>query len=351
MKHAQCTLQDIATRVGCSAAAVSMILAGKQHGRFSRETIQKVYLTAKEMGYQAKHRLPSEGIIMIICPSVINPYYATLLQGMEAEAEHNGYNTIIFTTYWSLKREQKALQMSASPQVLGIIFAMAPQQPDMVREVAKTTPVVTVSDRQSHYGLDSVEVDNYDAGYRIGSYLIQLGHQHVCYLSTSLNTQHSSRVLRYQGLVDSYANLQPQGSVSVLSQEVESSQELATVEIEYQVGRMLAKRCIATLPKVTAMVAINDMIAYGVMDETLEEGFRIPQDYSVSGFDDIYPSQFHNVALTTIDHHINQRGHRAFSLMQAKLEHRQEPASFTHVEFTNFLVVRATTAPPRTIGT
>jgi LacI family transcriptional regulator len=324
-----------------------MILAGKQMSRFSQETIRAVYATTKTLGYEKNSGHTNQGVVVIVCPSVINPYYATLLQGMEADAEANGYTTVIYTTYWSTERERKLLSSSMNPIIRGIIFAMAPQQPELVREIAKKIPVVAVCDKQSHYGLDAVEVDNFDAGYQIGSYLISLGHRHVCYLSTSLNTQHSSRVLRYHGLLESFKTLQPTGTVSLLTHEVESANELATVEIEYQVGRSLAKRCLATYPDITAMIAINDMIAYGIIDETISEGFRIPQDYSVCGFDNIYPSQFHGVSLTTIDHHINRRGRSAFSLMRAKLEHKQEASSVTHVEFTNVLVIRSTTNSPR----
>ena len=125
--------------------------------------------------------------------------------------------------------------------------------------------------------------------------------------------------------------------------------ELSTVEIEHRTGRALAKKCIRMYPDVTAIVAINDMVAYGVIDEIIEEGFRIPGDYSVCGFDNIYPSKFSGVSLTTIDHFINQRGQSAFSLLQAKLENGDtERVALTRLEFKNKLIDRKTTGKPRT---
>jgi len=324
-----------------------MILAGRQLPRFSQETIQAVYNASRNLGYHRKQNHKQEDIVVIVCPSVINPYFATLLQGMESEAEANGCNTVVFNTYWSTDREKRILDISSNPLVKGIIFAMAPQQPELVKIAAGRIPIVTVSDKQFQTGLDTVEVDNFDAGYQIGEHLIGLGHTDVCYLSTSMNTQHSSRLLRYHGLVESFKKLCPSGSVSLIIHDVESSKELDTVEIEHQVGMELARKCIASTTNVTAMVAINDMVAYGVIDEVLAEGLSIPGDYSVCGFDNIYPSQFHGVALTTIDHHINQRGRKAFSLLKAKLERTGVEDSITHVEFTNLLVVRATTGAPR----
>jgi LacI family transcriptional regulator len=342
------TLQDIAAKAHISTAAVSMILSGKKLSRFSQETRDNVYAIAHETGYKAKHGTDKDGIIVIVCPSVINPYYATLLQGMELEAEKNGYTTIIFNTYWNIEREKKIMAFANNPAVRGLIFSMIPQQPELADTIAETLPVVTVGDKQDALQLDTVEVNNFDAGYQMGKHLITLGHRHVCYVSTSLNKQHSSRVLRYKGLCESYKSLCPEGTVSLLTSEVDPLRELSTVEIEHQTGKMLAKKCIQLHDDVTAIVAINDMVAYGVIDEIIEEGFHIPEDFSVCGFDNVYPSQFSGVSLTTIDHFINQRGQSAFSLMQAKLEHKdREQHTITYLEFRNQLIVRRTTGKPR----
>ncbi|MFA6892195.1 MAG: LacI family DNA-binding transcriptional regulator [Sphaerochaetaceae bacterium] len=343
------TLKDIARHTGCSTATVSMILAGKQLSRFSKETIEKVYTTSRELGYQPKHGIKKEGVVVIVCPSVINPYYATLLQGMETEAHANGYVTLTYNTYWSPEREKKVLDLSISPEVKGIIFAMAPLQPELVQDTAAHLPVVAVCDKQYQVQFDTVEMNNFDAGYQIGEHLIKLGHTRICYLSTTLNNQHPSRLLRYKGLVESFRKLCPGGTVSLLTKDVEPQKELETVEIEHQTGMELAQKCLSTYPEVTAMVAINDMVGYGVMDALRIEGYRIPEDYSVCGFDNIYPSQFQGIRLTTIDHQINQRGRRAFSLMQPKLEKNARESSITHVEFTNLLVERSTTGKPRSL--
>ncbi|MFA6845148.1 MAG: LacI family DNA-binding transcriptional regulator [Sphaerochaetaceae bacterium] len=342
------TLADIAKKANVSIAAVSMILTNKNLTRFSKETIETVYTTARSLGYKQKHLGDKDGLIIIVCPSVINPYFATLLQGMELEANQNNYKTIVFNTYWNLERERDVLRIALNPLIKGVIFSMMPQQPELVSKVAKRLPVVAVGDKQDEVDLDTVEVNNYDAGYLLGKHLIELGHKKVCYVSTSLNNQHSSRVLRLKGLQDSYKQLCPEGEVALLCSEVNPETELSTVEIEHQVGMQLAKTCLETHKEITAIVAINDMVAYGVMDQILQQGYQIPRDYSICGFDNIYPSQFQGVSLTTIDHFINQRGQSAFSLMQAKLEHKNEDNhSITRVEFRNQLVIRKTTSVPR----
>ncbi|MDD4302213.1 MAG: LacI family DNA-binding transcriptional regulator, partial [Sphaerochaeta sp.] len=100
MRRKSVTLQDIAEKVGLSTASVSMILAGKSLSRFPDETIDTVYRVSKELGYVSKRAKKDRRILLIVCPSIINPYFATLIQGMEQEAHVQGLGTMLCTTYW-----------------------------------------------------------------------------------------------------------------------------------------------------------------------------------------------------------------------------------------------------------
>jgi len=335
------TLSMISEQTGLSTAAVSMILSGKQAHRFSQESVDRVWECAREIGYE--NRNAKRNIVLIVCPSVINPYYATLLQGIELKAQEAGFCTLICNTYWDLRREKAIVDIVADPRICGTIFAMAPQQPEIAAKIARKLPLVVVADKGTAPKLDTVEVSNFDAGKLMGRHLLSLGHTHIAYLSTSLNKQHSSRLLRLEGLRNVYEG---KGVIELLTKDIDSSRELSTVEIEHTTGMQLAHELLEAHPEVTAVVAVNDMVGYGVMDGLAQEGKRIPQDYSVAGFDNIYPSQFHGVDLTTVDHYINLRGQCAFQLLKRKLDGASDLA-VTHMEFQNKLIVRQTTAAPR----
>jgi Transcriptional regulators len=341
------TLNDIARKTGLTAASVSMILTGKHIERFPSATVEKVEAAAAELGYVPKKDRKSPPHILIVCPSVINPYFATLLQGMESEADKLGWTTEIANTYWSREREKRIIEMSRQHLIKGVIFAMVPQQPELVEELARLKPVIVVGDKGSAGNLDTVDVNNFNAGYRLGMHLIELGHKHIAYLSTTLNKEHSSRVFRLNGLEASYRTLASEGSIRVLTSDVDYKTEIDNVEIEHMTGRKLAFEFLEKAKEATAAVAINDMIAYGVIDGLKERGYRIPEDYSVCGFDNIYPSKFSGIGLTTIDQFINQKGRTAFSLMATKLTRESGKHTTTHVEFNSELVVRTSTAPAR----
>ncbi len=345
------TQQEIADHVGVSTASVSMILAGKSLSRFSDETIDAVHTACRTLGYQVRTPKRNRNIVLIVCPSVINPYYATIIQGMEMEAKNQGLETVLFTTYWDVNKERKACEFAKDPMIGGVIFAMIPQQPELVRELNTIVPVVAVGDKQNEVGLDTVDVNNFNAGVMVANHLLSLGHRKIAYLSTSLNSEHSARVRRYDGLKAEIKRYGHGARLSLFTSEIPSETELNTVDIEHRTGISLAKRCIARDPEVTAMVAINDMVAYGVIDGIKQSGFSIPSDYSVCGFDNIYPSTFDGVALTSVEHFIVQGGKSAFRLLLEKMEGKSpktaDGGAVVRVEYQSRLIIRSSSGRPR----
>ena len=342
------TLKDIAEAAGLSTASVSMILAGKSLSRFSSVTVDAVYTIARQLGYETKRTKRDRKVILLVCPSVINPYYATIIQGMEQEAKARGLQTLLITTYWDTERERWICDFAKDPLVAGVVFAMIPQQPELVHELNKLIPVVAVGDKQNELGLDTVDVNNYNAGMLVGTHLLEKGHSQIAYITTSLNSQHSARVRRLEGLRAAIKQApHHQGKqLHIFTEEISAHTELHTVDIEHRVGYTLVKRCLQERPQVTAMVAINDMVAYGVIDAIIDAGHQIPEEYSVCGFDNIYPSHFSGVGLTTVEHSIIQRGKSAIRLIESKIDRtglsmtENEPGAVTRVEYQSRLIVR-----------
>ncbi len=342
------TIKDVAASAGVSPACVSMILTGKNLQRFSKQTIQNVYQATRELGYlPKKNRSKSvKNTILIICPSLMNPYYTTLIQSMEQEARVRGFLTLVFTTYWSKNAERDILELSARSTVAGVIFAMIPQQPHLAEEISKMVPMVTVGDRAYSVNIDTVDVNNYAAGRMIAAHLIGLGHNHIAYVSTTLNSEHSSRISRYSGMKEEYAETCPDGSISVFSQDISPNRELYTIAVEHEIGYEMTKKCLKEKPEVTAIVAVNDMVAYGARQALLEAGKRIPEDISLCGFDNIFPSRFEGIDLTTVEHAIVGRGRSSVRLLAEKIQTREDTShgkAITRMEYQGELVVGSTT--------
>lgn len=343
------TLRDIAEATGVTTASVSMILNGKELSRFTPELVSRVLDCAKRLDYtppSARGRLRQ---LAVISPSVNNPYHTTIIMGIDRAALASGYVAHVYNTYWNPHVELAILDMLEQQRVSGVIYLMNPLQAERARELNRHTPVVAVGDNVTDLGIDTVDVNNFKAGELVAEYLLRLGHRHLAYLSTSLNAHHLARVRRCEGLQAAVARLCPEGSVAVYCKDNDYEQEIQSHLIELESGRALAREVVRD-PKVTAIVAINDMVGYGVLDELLALGCRVPEDYSLCAFDNVFPSAFRRVGLTSVEHFTQEHGARAFHLLREKMENRADHAAvlpITRVEYRSELIVRDSTAAPR----
>ena len=91
------------------------------------------------------------------------------------------------------------------------------------------------------------------------------------------------------------------------------------------------------------------MVAYGVIDAVRGAGFSVPGDYSVCGFDNIFPSGFAGIALTTIEHYMCDKGRNALEILHNKITGAASHRNITRVEYSHKLIVRESTAPPASL--
>ena len=327
-----------------------MILSGRTDVSFSADTVRKVRETAEALGYAptAKKRpsLFDRKTVLIVCPNVLNPYYSTIVQAIQQAAADKDCDTLAYTTYRDAENEIRILNAVAGSDLAGVVFTMMPQSTELVERVNRLVPVVVIGDRNTSLNVDTVEMNNYSAGAIIAHYMIGLGHKHIAYISTTLNEANSARVRRLEGVRDTYRDECPEGSVIVRSREVTPKEERDNISIEHAVGFELTRKCLGER-RITAFVAVNDMVAYGVLDAIRAEGRRVPEDYSVCGFDNIFPSQFLPVGLTTVEHYIADKGRNAFEILHAKMSGESSDRNITRVEFKHHLIVRDSTAAPR----
>ena len=138
--------------------------------------------------------------------------------------------------------------------------------------------------------------------------------------------------------------------MTVLCKENQLEQEIQSPDIELESGKELARECMQH-PEITGIVAINDMVGFGVLDGLLEAGKRVPEDYSLCGFDNVFPSGFQRMQLTTVDHGTIYHGARAFHLLKDRMETvgpHSAAYPITRVEYRSKLVERGSTGKPRT---
>lgn len=349
------TSTDIAKAAGVSQATVSMVLNKKYNVSFSKETIQKVEQTARELGYTVPGRRSRKNeknsrLLVVFCPTLTNPYYVMLLQGIETVAKERGYGVFVCNTQREQKLEEQYLRMMYTVKPAGVIYTCNPSHVfmDQVEELAQKIPLVIISNREK-VRVDAINQDNTKIGSVMARHLLDLGHRKVAFIAPPLTKRQQQRSRRVQGFVREYEKEGLAQAVVIKAADDAWDQVVPSVDSEYRIGYTLTKELLAEKQQVTAIAGLNDMIAFGILDALQEERIKVPGDISVIGCDNIIFSGMSHCALTTIEHFVPLKGRDACDIVMKKIESAHspyskiEPVSTYHIEYEPRLLVRKTT--------
>jgi len=238
-------------------------------------------------------------------------------------------NRLILSVSRSTGGEDQGAVDSLIEARVGIIIAATLLDPDeRVRELAQTTPVVSVTRRVE--GVDSVYPDD-DAGARAAvEHLLDLGHTRIAHLAGPPFEGHTVRQDAYGRIMRS-VGLAPQA--------------VAAADFTQEAAERAAAELLAGPDRPTAVFAHNDQFALGVREAAYAMGLTIPGDLSLVGYDDSRTARLHGIDLTSVDLHAVELGKIAGGVA---LERLNDPgAPFADRCLTPRLVVRNSTAPLR----
>lgn len=347
---------DVARLAGVSQSTVSMVLNKKYNVSFSKETIEKIEAAAKELSYRIPKQREnkssnSKKMIVVICPTLTNPYYVTLLQGIEEVLKEKGYNVFVCNTQRRPAIEERFLKIIRTVRPVGVIYTCNPSKPFMetVEKISKEIPLVIINNRETIVDVNAVALNNRKPGMLMARHLLELGHKKVAFISPPLTDKQQQRAKRVDGFLAEFKKAGLSGHVQVRSADPSTDIEMPDINTEYNIGHRLTKELLAENKEITAIAAMNDMIALGVMDAILEEKYKIPSDISVVGCDNTLFSKLHSISLTTIEHFVPLKGRDAGEIIlklireQKKLPPDERPRSLYHIEYEPKLIVRGST--------
>lgn len=353
------TTTDIAREAGVSQATVSMILNKKYNVSFSRETVERVEKIAGELGYQAPRRrmrkLSGRKLIVVFCPTLTNPYYVMLLQGIEEIAKESGYAVFVCNTLRDLKTEESFLRMMPQIQPMGIIYTCNPSNcfKEEVLTLSETIPLVVIKNRDLNMEVDVVELNNSKPGRLMARHLLDLGHRKVGFISPPLTRRQQQRFQRVEGFIEEFREAGLPDGVIVKSAAEEVDSKVPSMDSEYKIGYQLTRELLAETSGLTAIAGLNDMIALGILDALAEAKIKVPSEMSVLGCDNILYGKLKDISLTTIEHFVQQKGRDASEIIIKKIhtlvsrEDEILPTSIYHIEYEPKLIIRGTTAYAR----
>lgn len=323
---------DVAKLAGVSQSAVSQILNNKSNTSFSQDTINKVRDAANQLNYKLNITAASiskeekEKLIAVLVPTMSNPYYPLLIQSIEENATANGYNIVLFNTQRNTDTEKSYLKLCTNKLVDGLIYCFSPSFPELIQNINKTLPIVIVGEKNDSLNIDTIGLNSYKAGMLIAEHLVNLGHKKIAFISTPVNVTSYSRKKRLNGIIDKLKenNLEKNLIVKIHNEEQESTSGVYEINVGFDLTNTVINE-----NKVTAIIAVNDMVACGVLNALNKNGIKVPEEISVCSFDNIFVSSIVNPNLTTIDHCIQHRSKVAVDIILEKIN------SLNKINFSN----------------
>jgi len=297
------------------------------------ETREHILRVAESLGYtmsplaQALRRKTSN-LVPLIVPDITNPFFAELAKTMTSAAGQAGYQLLLCVTDGDSARTENYLtSMNAMYAPFGVIAPSTRFDIDALREFAFWRRVVVIDRMDDDPSVPTVTVDSARGIQLAVEHLTGLGHRTIAYLA-GISGTHTAQDRR-----EAYLRFAAEASV-------------APVILDGGVGSTASERAVEQYlgldPRPTAVIAANDMLAFGFMSALGAHGIRVPEEVSVVGFDGLALGETFNPALTTVRQPIADMGSIAIELAQRLILGEVE-----HRVLVPELLVRRSTAAPR----
>jgi LacI family transcriptional regulator len=296
MSLVRATIKDIAEKAGVSITTVSLVLNGKEL-RIAAGTKKKIIQIANDLNYRPNKLAvglitKKTNTIGLIVPDISNSFFGELAKGAEHEAANCNYNIILSNTNDKPDKDLEYMNILLDRGIDGIIMVPSTNSVDenakkcfhLMEQCQK--PFVLVDRIKLGDKYTGVSIDHEVGGYMATKFLIENGHTKIGCITGPLGMLNSR--LRFLG----YKKALEDSKIKFHVKCVE--------EGNYHVddGEKLAINLFKN--DVTAIFAFNDLMAYGVYKAAAKYGYRIPENISVVGFDDLFYSGIMDVPLTTI---------------------------------------------------
>lgn len=328
-------IREVSRVAGVSIATVSRAISTPE--KVSEAALKKVYAAIKEVGYRPNmmarnFRAIRAYSIVVLVPNLSNLFFATVIRGIEDAAQQKGYGVLLGDTRDSSSREQEYTRLVETRQADGIL-QLRPHTPGKSLEPHNGIPMVSACGCENT-PYPSVRIDNAGAAREIVDYLISQGHRRIGVLAGLPDNPHSNDRLRgyRQSLEATGIGFDPD--------------LLVNGDFTMGSGLMAASHFARMQERPTAIFSMNDEMAIGCIQGLKSAGIRVPEEMSITGFDDIEFARYSDPPLTTIAQPAEELGRTSFNTLLELIEGKELRQTETVLPY-EFVVRRSTPALPR----
>lgn len=266
----------------------------------------------------------------MIASNLENPFFFDVFRTLEADAHARGYELVAANTGYNPEQLLNSVRLMIGRRVGGLAVIVSEMEPDLILELERSNIPVVFYD----VGIVKPKISNIRVNYRRGieevvKYLHGLGHRKLAFIGHHSTLGPTSE--REKTFTDTAPSYEGTEYRTVVNQDGPDG------------GREAARELLDSGYRPTAIICVNDFMALGVLRELRERGMRVPEDVSVTGFDDITLAEYCYPALTTVHIPRDRIGHLVFEALTADSDRASATGHEVVVE--PELVVRQSTAP------
>ena len=327
------TLKDVAREAGVSLTTVSLIINKKNH-RFSRETVDRVMQIARKLNFTPNRiarslATSSTRSIALIFPDLANPYFPGIAKQIAVEAMKLDYSTILIN--YDVKSNKEPIAILNSGSVDGALLVtrhygiFAKQNPIIhYLPTLLLEPSVDVPD-----GVSCVAPDFYQGGFTSTSWLIKNGHSRIACLAGPQD------IVSSRQKVQGFADAMKQAGVP------NPSDFIIHTELNIESGHHAVDQLCAM--GVTAAVCSSDFSALGLIMGLIGQGYHVPGDISVFGYDNISMGTYTTPSLSTVGLSVEATSKLAVKHLISLIENPDTKA--IHKKISARIILRESTQP------
>ncbi|MBD8014324.1 LacI family DNA-binding transcriptional regulator [Planococcus wigleyi] len=305
-------IQQVAKQAGVSVATVSRVLNGKD--KVSTKTKLKVEEAIQYLNYEPSMlgrnlRNSESRIVLILIPSISNPFYFEVIKGIENMALSQNYSILLCETDSKPEKEEIYFDLVRKKMADGIISMDPAVNVETLKELAENYAIIQCSEYGGGIGIPYVTIDSEEASYHAVKHLIQIGHRKIALMNSD------EKFL--------YARERRMGYERALQEHgipLDGEYIFYTQELGFEQGQQTMKKILQLQDRPTAVFAVSDLLAIGALKEINAAGLHVPEDVAVVGFDKIDFSNMTNPALTTVAQPMYKMGTVAARMLIEKIQ-------------------------------
>ncbi len=313
------TIQDVARAAGVSVGTVSRAM--NDYSDISAKTRERILEVAKEMNYRpnlvakslsSKHSRSIAVILSGFLEDVMfNDFETMLMKGCYQFAIEHDLDISMYVINTKTQTEKSYEQLCYEHNIAGaVIFGLKNTDPYFKSLEESNKPCVTIDVEVGGENVSNVTNDHVAAFDELTQYLIDQGHKRIALVSGRKNA--AVTVQRFEGAM----NAMKRNGLELPKEWVIYTNFLKD-EADSEVEKFLKEHGEAG---VTAFLCMSDMLAIGTIEALKKSGYRVPDDYSVVGYDGIYVTEHTDPKITTVDQNIKDKGYEAAHLLYDMIE-------------------------------